>query len=128
MLIVIDGRLIGQTKLAEDYLLSRDWGVDVSGDAKEMDSDALVLAQFLHDGGNASYFADDVEAMVEHLKASNEISFSRVIDNGGTVNICCLVKMWEKCLETVQSLESTDCYAISADKFFDVFEVSVKLS
>lgn len=46
----------------------------------------------------------------------------RVLVSGGVVNTLAVVKVWDRCVETVQATEKTDCYALSADLFHDEFK------
>lgn len=50
------------------------------------------------------------------------VNFVRRIRPGETINILAVIKVWDKSIETVVADEPVQCYAISADPFFELFK------
>ncbi len=46
---------------------------------------------------------------------------TRIVEEGGMVNILAVLHVWDKCVETVVALERAECYALSADSFYNAF-------
>lgn len=46
---------------------------------------------------------------------------------GSMVNMLCVIKVWSKCVETVQATEKADCYALNAESFFAEFAGDVQV-
>jgi hypothetical protein len=65
---------------------------------------------------------EPAEADTEYMLDVDARLHLRVLVAGGMVNTLAVVKVWGRCLETVQATEKTDCYALSADLFHNEFK------
>ena len=49
------------------------------------------------------------------------VQFVRRLASSDTVNILSVIKVWDRCMETVTAEEPVQCYAISSEPFFALF-------
>ena len=46
------------------------------------------------------------------------MSHKRVLEKGDTFNVLAMLKIWGICVETVTSLDPSECYSITSTDFF----------
>lgn len=57
------------------------------------------------------------------VKKNGKSSYDRVISNGDSINVLCVFKIWNKCVETVQANTNIESYSLNADEFYEVFHL-----
>jgi len=126
MLFVIEGTMLGETIVPTEVIHE----VAVRGYEDLDTTDTLLLAQRLQQGGSRSHSRspeDDV-TYSRVVDIGGGVNFQRSVRSGNTVNIACVVMLWNRCIETVTAQVPSECYAISAEDFADAFEVTVSFS
>ena len=51
---------------------------------------------------------------------SGKLSLDREISNGDSINVLCIFKVWNRCVETVEAQSNVESYSLNADDFYEV--------
>jgi len=83
---------------------------------------AMADDQVLRSASRVARQSQDRETDLEYMLDVDARLHLRIMVAGAMVNTLAVVKVWNRCIETVQAMEKTDCYALSADTFYNEFK------